>query len=81
MKILVGIDGSDYSFEALRYAIGEAKLKRAKLTAVLFRDGNKIDEEQLPDEKITRKIRKKGQEAVRDEAIIEKVEKIMRMKK
>jgi len=41
MKILVGVDGSDYSFEALNYAIGEAKIKKAKLTVVLFRVGSK----------------------------------------
>lgn len=35
MKILVGVDGSNHSYEALKYAIGEAKLKNAELTAVL----------------------------------------------
>jgi nucleotide-binding universal stress UspA family protein len=34
MKILVGIDGSDHGWDTLKYAISEAKSKKAKLTAV-----------------------------------------------
>jgi nucleotide-binding universal stress UspA family protein len=45
MKILVGIDGSDISYDALRYAIGEAKLKEAKLSVVFSKTGNESDEE------------------------------------
>lgn len=35
MKILVGIAWSDHSYDTLKYAINEAKLKKAKLTVVL----------------------------------------------
>ena len=45
MKILVGVDGSDHSYEALKYAIGEAQQKNAELTAVLSLVETKTREE------------------------------------
>ena len=52
MKILVGIDGSDHSFDTLNYAISEAKSKNAKLTAILSRSEVKTGEEAIQDRKI-----------------------------
>jgi nucleotide-binding universal stress UspA family protein len=47
MKILVGIDGSAISFDTLKYAIDESKLKEAKLSAILSKTGNESDEEKI----------------------------------
>lgn len=45
MKILVGVDGSNHSYETLKYAISEAKTKKAKLTVVLSKTGKESNEE------------------------------------
>ena len=76
MKILVGIDGSDYSFEALRYAISEAKIKNARLTAILFRIG--LEKKKVFDNRQSGEVKMIGKEAMRDEKVIEKVEKMLR---
>ena len=60
VKIIVGMDGSSHSYSTLKYAIDEAKLKKAKLTAIL-----------------SRVMEKTGEDAIRDERIIEKTKKIM----
>ena len=64
MRILVGIDGSHHSYDTLRYAINEAKLKNAKLSVVLSRDKEKTGADAIRDEKIMESaekiIRKEG---------------------
>ena len=65
MKILVGIDGSDHSYDTLKYAISEAKIKKAKLTVILSQVG---------------KGKETAEEVVRAREALEKAKKIMKDK-
>lgn len=67
MKILVGIDGSDHSYATLKYAINEAKLKKAKLTAILSQVGEETAEEVIRAREFLEKAKKMMQD-VRIEA-------------
>jgi nucleotide-binding universal stress UspA family protein len=58
MKILVGIDGSGHSYDTLKYAISEAKSKKAKLTAVLSRVEEKTSEGAIQDRGIIERVEK-----------------------
>ena len=62
MKILVGIDGSSHSYDTLKYAISEAKIKKAKLTAVLSRHDVKTGEETIRDREFLEKAKKMMQD-------------------
>ena len=65
MKILVGIDGSNHSYNTLKYAISEAKLKKAKLSAVLSKTGNESNEEIIRGEE----TKKTAEKMMQDEEI------------
>jgi nucleotide-binding universal stress UspA family protein len=62
MKILVGIDGTSHGYDTLVYAIGEAKLKGAELTAILSRAEEETGENAIRDEEIVETARKKMQD-------------------
>ncbi|MFQ5820378.1 MAG: universal stress protein [Candidatus Heimdallarchaeota archaeon] len=65
MKILVGIDGFSHSYEALEYAIGEAKIKNTKLTVVLSRREERTGEDAIRD----REFLERAQKMMRDKGI------------
>lgn len=76
MKILVGIDGSSNSYDTLKYAISEAKMKRAKLTAVYSQIGKgKETEEEV---RQGREIIKRAEKMMQDEGIEPDARLIMR---
>lgn len=79
MKILVGVDGSEESYNALRYAINEAKLKKAKLTAVHSEVGGA--RETLEDVRRGRKILEKAEEMMKDQGIEFDIQTLVRGEK
>jgi len=67
MKILVGIDGSSDSYDTLKYAISEVKMKNAKLTAVYSQFGR--GKETVEEVERGRDIIKRAEKMMRDGGI------------